>query len=120
MRDGIPGALGRLTLEASWGYIENMSSVGLRELKNQLSKYVQRAKSGETVAITDRGVVVAELSPPRRSSRSGEIITTLTELRRRGLVYGDGPNDPTQYPVMPRALKGVSAAGLLDEERGPR
>ncbi len=95
-----------------------MSRVGLRELKKQLSKYVQRAKSGETVIITDRGVVVAELSPPKRSSRSGEIVTTLTELRRRGLVHGDGPNDPTRYPVMPRALKGVPAADLLDSERG--
>src|SRR5439155_18898812 len=65
-----------------------MSAVGLRELKNQLSKYVQRAKSGETVLITYRGHVVAELNPPKKISPTGEPTTTLDELRRKGLLYG--------------------------------
>ena len=97
-----------------------MSAVGLRELKNQLSKYVERAKSGETVLITDRGHVVAELSPPRRTSPSGEPLTTLDELRRKGLLYGGGFNDSSLYPVMPRALKRSSVSTLLNAERGPR
>ena len=54
-----------------------MSTVGLRELKNQLSKYVERAKSGETVSIADGGQVVAELNPPRKLSPTGEPTTTL-------------------------------------------
>lgn len=97
-----------------------MSAVGLRELKNQLSKYVQRARSGETVMITDRGEVVAELSPPRKTARKGEASTTLHEMRRKGLLYGGGTNDPALYPTMPRALKRLSVNRLLDEERGSR
>jgi antitoxin (DNA-binding transcriptional repressor) of toxin-antitoxin stability system len=97
-----------------------MSSVGLRELKNQLSKYVERAKSGETVSITDRGHVVAELNPPKKISPTGEPTTTLDELRRKGLLYGGKANDPSLYPSMPRALKRSSVLTLLDEERGPR
>ena len=97
-----------------------MSAVGLRELKNQLSKYVQRARSGETVFITDRGEVVAELGPPKKSTETGEAITTLEEMRRKGLLYNGRPNDPGLYPTIPRALKRSSVSILLDEERGAR
>ncbi len=40
-----------------------MKSVGLRELKNNLSEYVREVRSGESVLVTDRGEVVAELLP---------------------------------------------------------
>ena len=36
--------------------------VGLRELKNDLSRYVRRAQAGEDVVVTDRGRPVARLS----------------------------------------------------------
>ena len=41
--------------------------VGTRELKNKLSEYIRRVKKGQTVIVTERGVVVAELNPPRRT-----------------------------------------------------
>jgi prevent-host-death family protein len=47
-----------------------MQAVGLKTLKNKLSEYVRRAASGETVVITDRGRVVAEIVPPRREPES--------------------------------------------------
>jgi antitoxin (DNA-binding transcriptional repressor) of toxin-antitoxin stability system len=42
-----------------------MQKVGLKILKNKLSEYVRMAAAGETVVITDRDRVVAELVPPR-------------------------------------------------------
>ncbi len=42
-----------------------MRSVGLKVLKNKLSEYVRMAAAGETVLITDRNRVVAELVPPK-------------------------------------------------------
>lgn len=42
-----------------------MKRVGLKLLKNNLSKYVRMAKAGETIEVTDRDAVVAELNPPR-------------------------------------------------------
>jgi prevent-host-death family protein len=47
-----------------------MKSVGLKILKNKLSEYVRLAAGGETIVITDRGRVVAEIVPPRRKSES--------------------------------------------------
>jgi antitoxin (DNA-binding transcriptional repressor) of toxin-antitoxin stability system len=41
-----------------------MRAVGLKTLKNKLSAYVRLAASGETVLVSDRDRVVAELGPP--------------------------------------------------------
>jgi prevent-host-death family protein len=43
-----------------------VKSVGLKVLKNKLSEYVRLAAAGETVVITDRNRIVAEIVPPRR------------------------------------------------------
>jgi len=43
-----------------------MRSVGLKVLKNRLSEYVRLAAGGETVLITDRSHVVAEIVPPQQ------------------------------------------------------
>jgi len=45
----------------------NEVRVGTRELKNKLSEYIRRVKKGQTVVITERGAVVAELNPPRQT-----------------------------------------------------
>ena len=47
-----------------------MRTVGLKTLKNRLSEYVRLAAAGETVVITDRGRVVAEIVPPRSKPES--------------------------------------------------
>ena len=54
-----------LTLVASGSYHRDMRAVGLKILKNRLSEYVRLAASGETVLVTDRDRVVAELVPPQ-------------------------------------------------------
>ena len=38
------------------------TEVGIRELKNSLSKYIDRVRAGEEVIVTDRGRPVARLS----------------------------------------------------------
>ena len=42
-----------------------MRAVGLKVLKNRLSEYVRLAASGETVLVTDRERIVAELAERR-------------------------------------------------------
>ena len=41
-----------------------MRSVSIKLLKNRLSEYIRLAAAGETVLVTDRDRVVAELGPP--------------------------------------------------------
>lgn len=40
-----------------------MPSVGIRELRQNASRYVERAAAGETFEVTDRGRAVALLTP---------------------------------------------------------
>ena len=42
-----------------------MRTVGLKILNSKLSEYIRLAASGETVLVTDRDRVVAEIIPPQ-------------------------------------------------------
>jgi prevent-host-death family protein len=46
-----------------------MRSVGLKVLKNKLSEYIRLAARGETVLVTERNRVVAEIVPPQPGRR---------------------------------------------------
>lgn len=63
-----------------------MRAVGLKVLKNRLSEYVRLASGGETVLVTDRDRVVAELVPPSagRSWLAGDAL--LAEAVREGWI----------------------------------
>ncbi len=61
-----------------------MRSVGLKVLKNRLSEYVRVAAGGETVLVTDRDRVVAELNPPRAGRSPMLSDALLAEAVRRG------------------------------------
>jgi antitoxin (DNA-binding transcriptional repressor) of toxin-antitoxin stability system len=98
-----------------------MKTVGVRELKNRLSEYIRRVRSGEGVLVTDRGEVVAELSPPGQGQTDAAVPPGLLALARRGLATLGAPGDAALYPALPRRRTGKrSAAQLLDDERGPR
>ncbi len=45
-----------------------MRSVEIKVLNTKLSEYVRLAASGETVLVTDRDRVLAEIGPPRAAS----------------------------------------------------
>ena len=100
-----------------------MKSVGIRDLKNRLSEYLRRVRLGESVLVTDRGEVVAELLPPGHGRTDSSAPPGLLALAKRGLATLGAPNDePGLYPALPleRRQRRRSAAQLLDEERGSR
>jgi antitoxin (DNA-binding transcriptional repressor) of toxin-antitoxin stability system len=61
-----------------------MRSVGLKILKNKLSEYVRLAAGGETVLITDRDRVVAEMIPPQPGRSQFIADAVLAEAVREG------------------------------------
>jgi antitoxin (DNA-binding transcriptional repressor) of toxin-antitoxin stability system len=63
-----------------------MRAVGLKVLKNKLSEYVRLAARGETVLITDRDTVVAEIIPPRPGRSPMLADAWLAEVVRSGLI----------------------------------
>lgn len=91
---------------ASGSYLIRMRAVGIKVLKNKLSEYVRLAASGETVLVTDRDRVVAELCPPRagRAAMLGDAL--LAEAIRKGWVTPPtfAPSEPApRKPVAPLA-----------------
>lgn len=69
---------------ASSGYFQRMRTVGLKTLNNKLSEYIRLAASGETVLVTDRDRVVAEIVPPRQERSPILADALLAEEVRRG------------------------------------
>ncbi len=79
-----------------------MRAVGLKVLKNKLSEYVRLAAGGETVLVTDRDRVVAELTPPQqgRGERLGD--AQLADAVRKGWLTPPtlaGAGAPPRRPV---------------------
>jgi antitoxin (DNA-binding transcriptional repressor) of toxin-antitoxin stability system len=97
-----------------------MKAVGLRELKNRLSEYIRDVRRGESVLVTDRGEVVAELGPPGSRAASSDVPPGLQTLARGGLATLGAPNDRRAYRRLRPVLEPGRAAALLAAERGDR
>jgi antitoxin (DNA-binding transcriptional repressor) of toxin-antitoxin stability system len=80
-----------------------MRAVGLKMLKNRLSEYIRIAAGGETVLVTDRDRIVAEIVPPqgRRSPVVAEAL--LAQAVREGWISPPtfaGNTPPPRKPIM--------------------
>lgn len=96
-----------------------MRSVGLKVLKNKLSEYVRLAATGETVLVTDRDRVVAELGPPAAGRSPILEDARLAEAVRQGWITPPALGRPRPVPRTPVA----PLAQILEElakDRGDR
>ena len=75
---------------------------GIRELRNHLSRYLDRVRGGEEIVVTDRGRAVARLVP-------FEHARTLDRLVASGLV------EPAPHPSRSRPPRRIVAAGAVSE-----
>jgi prevent-host-death family protein len=92
-----------------------METTGIRELKNNLSRYVRRSAAGERFAVTAHGRVVAELAPPRDAALGRDRLAALIAagLARAPLEEGDPLAD---WPAV--RLPAGTVAALLEADRG--
>lgn len=86
------------------------TSVGVRELRDHLSAYLERVKAGEVVTVTEHGRPIATLARRGPSQRLLELaaqgrVTLATKPRRRFEDY-------------PRVPYDGSIQDLMDEIRG--
>lgn len=87
-----------------------MERIGVRELRQHASRYLDKVKAGETVEVTERGHLVALLVPPSPG------LTAREKLIARGqLLPGDGP-----LRLPPRRSAAESTAAVLSELREDR
>ena len=96
-------ATSKLTKVASGSYITAMRSIGLKLLKNKLSEYVRLAAGGETVLVTDRDRVVAEILPPQPGRSPLLSDALLADAVRQGWLTAPAiasGQPPPRKPVM--------------------
>lgn len=94
-----------------------MTTAGIRELKDNLSRYVRRSEGGERIAVTAHGRVVAELGPPTSAARPGRR-SQYDELVGAGVIrLPVESGDPlAAWPVL--RLPAGTAAELIEQDRG--
>ena len=95
-----------------------MKSVDILKLKNNFKDYLRRARSGETILVTDRGEVVAEMNPPRQAIVDRSFPPGLINLARKGLATL-GRNNSSVYRRPSGVMSWKEAANLLNKVRGP-
>jgi prevent-host-death family protein len=63
-----------------------MATVGIRDLKNGLTRYLRRTKLGEEIVITERGRPIAVIQPIREARQASSLEARLAAAAARGLV----------------------------------
>lgn len=105
---------------ATSSYHSGVRSVGIKTLKNRLSEYVRMAEAGETVLITDRDRVIAQLGPAPSQRDHLRDDPVLAELVSRGILT------PAARPLAGAAPRGqpvcslAQLLGALDADRSDR
>jgi prevent-host-death family protein len=83
--------------------------VGIRDLKNNLSRYIERVRAGDEIVVTDRGRPVARLSAVDRST------DRLAELVAAGVVRP--PTRTTRRRPRSRIKPKESVSELVAQQR---
>lgn len=90
-------------------------AVGIRELRQNLSKYLGRVAQGESLEVTDHGRGVAMLVPlPERSSALERLIAEGRVIPARGNL------DDLPEPLELEGDAGISISEALQEQREER
>ncbi len=87
------------------------TTVGVRELKAQLSKYLRQVKAGHTIVITEHGQAVGRIVPAEES-----LDDRLQAMVKAGLAQWNGKKFKPGKPVA-RTRGSRSVSDLLIEDR---
>ena len=87
-----------------------MEVVGVRKLKENLSRYLKRVKSGERILITDRKRKMAIIVPCERETDEENAL----QLIQRGIVHWSGGKPTGMSSRIASKGKSVSEAVLED------
>jgi prevent-host-death family protein len=89
-----------------------MSSVGVRELRDNLSEYLRRVREGERLVITDRGQPIGELGPAVAGLNAQRAIA----LARRGAASWSG-GKPKGLLRAPQPRAGLVSDAVIEDRR---
>lgn len=86
------------------------TTVGIRQLKNGLSSYLDRVRGGEVMAVSDRGRAIALIVP-----LGGSAERTIRHFVRAGrMAWSGGKPRGSSHPA---ALRGRAVSDTVIEDR---
>ncbi len=93
-----------------------MKRANVSALKNQLSRYLDCVRNGETVLVLDRKIPVAELRPVSQNGPTGKLAT----LERKGIIRRGRGRLPRKFfkGILGGMRAGVLKALLEEREQG--
>jgi antitoxin (DNA-binding transcriptional repressor) of toxin-antitoxin stability system len=99
-----------------------MVTVGVRNLKDRLSQYLQYVKDGETVIVTEHNKIIAEISTPQKQAALTPFEQKLVQLSKEGEVILAKRRKPIAKPLkkITEAEKSIDILVILDEVRADR
>jgi prevent-host-death family protein len=93
-----------------------MERIGIRELRQNASRYIERVKAGETLEVTERGRPVAVLAPlPKPTSGLDRLIAEGRVTPATGRIEDLPPPIKVDDPDISRKIREA-----LDETRADR
>ncbi len=92
-------------------------SVGIRELKAHLSKYLRKVKDGGEVVVSERGKVVARIIPVDKRPKQPLLETVLLKLSERGKIILPAINKKPSLPLSRKKIKGSPFSDAVREGR---
>jgi prevent-host-death family protein len=95
-----------------------VKTVGVRELRQNLSRYLERVKEGETLTVTERGHEVARLVPSR--SDGDPYYLELAEKYGATIPKGNLVETIANLPPLPNPAPAGTTDALLAESRRER
>jgi hypothetical protein len=96
--------------------MKRMKTVGVKELKNNLSAYLRDVRNGATVLVTDRNDIVAELHMAYGRDQASGLHPLLIEWANAGFVSLPSAGKP-QLPPSPVQSPAGTAMELLTRDR---
>lgn len=87
-----------------------MVTIGVRELRDHLSEYLQKVEQGDTIRITKYGEEIARISP----SGEGRDNKLVELLKEKGIEWSGRKPSGSQDPV---SIEGSSASDVVIEDR---
>jgi prevent-host-death family protein len=90
--------------------MEDLMDVGIRELRDGLSRYLARVREGGTITITDHGKPIARIVPVGR-------LTTYEQMKLDGRITpAQRPKGPAPEPI--ELASGGTVSEFIAEQRG--
>ena len=98
--------------------MSDLKTVGIKELKNQLSAYLREVRRGVRVLVSDRNRIVAELHEPRATYHVADPVDPVLAAWIDDGTVTPPSREKSELPPSPVRAPDGTALSLIAQDRG--